>query len=396
MKKWIITLILGLQIAAGGSTGEIRNFRVGFYTRQISLAYDYGMSFDISAPFGDKSPKEFDDMMQKGHYGVLLSALQQEKESLGLNDWLYFQLIRQSTDRIFAKKDMAFRTMADWFLLARSGYRVKLYYDSSRPYLFAYTRDKIFEMPYIQTKEGRFINLSYYFDRTEHDLKHLHASPLAYNRHGKAFVFKITELPKFFEPDPIERTLQFTCDSQTYSINIKGNKSAIAMERQYPKLSLGSMATIPLSTEAYESLIPAFRNIIMDKTNEEAVRMIMSFTRQAFVYKTDQEAYHEKNLIFSPEETLLSPYSDCEDRAILFTYMVKELLGIETIMLEYDDHVSAAVQLPQAGGFNISFGGKEYSMCEPTGPQDVLEIGQCPLNLQGKCFKVYQEKEGVL
>lgn len=79
----------------------------------------------------------------------------------------------------------------------------------------------------------------------------------------------------------------------------------------------------------------------------EAVRYLMSFTRQAFVYASDDSLYKDTydliNVTFSPTETLYYESSDCEDRAVLFAYLVRELLKLDVIIIEYDTHANTAV-----------------------------------------------------
>lgn len=92
--------------------------------------------------------------------------------------------------------------------------------------------------------------------------------------------------------------------------------------------------------------------------------------------------------MFSPEETLLEPYSDCEDRAILFSYMVHELLGLKTIYIEYPNHIMVGVDLPDSQGTVTEYQGERYVICEPTGPQDVLEIGELPPHYRSMGFHI--------
>lgn len=101
----------------------------------------------------------------------------------------------------------------------------------------------------------------------------------------------------------------------------------------------------------------------------------MRFTRYAFLFEKDTEIFgNEKRL--SPEETLLYEQSDCEDRAALFFYLVKEIYNLPMIVLVYPRHVTIAVQLDKPVGNPIVYKGKKYSICEPTPQKQDLRIGQ--------------------
>ena len=48
-------------------------------------------------------------------------------------------------------------------------------------------------------------------------------------------------------------------------------------------------------------------------------------------------------------ETLYFDKSDCEDRAVLFSYLVKELFGVGVVGVKYKDHMATALYVPMSG-----------------------------------------------
>ena len=66
------------------------------------------------------------------------------------------------------------------------------------------------------------------------------------------------------------------------------------------------------------------------------------------VYEKSKGIYG-KDMRFSPEQTLYSDYSDCEDRAAFFFYLVKEIYNLPMIVLSYPQHVTVAIQFDDAG-----------------------------------------------
>ena len=72
-------------------------------------------------------------------------------------------------------------------------------------------------------------------------------------------------------------------------------------------------------------------------------------------------------LALHPGYLLYYPASDCEDRSILFSYLVKQLLGLKVIGLDYPGHIATAVQLNTSiQGDQISYQGGHYTIAEPT------------------------------
>lgn len=392
MRSLLIIFLLTFNLGYSSEIARIKQAKLDFYANPLTIYYDPNMDMAYSGRFSPGAAEAFSSMMEGSGYPVLLSSLMDKKKALELNDWLYYQLIKQSTDKIFGHRDQSFRTMLDWFLLAKSGYKVKLFYDDKMPYLFVAAEERVYEVPFVQNKDGRFVNISYYSEKPGTAIGKLSEVAANYDPKAKPFQFKMNTLPTLFSPNIVEKKLSFIYNGETIELNVKGDKSFIYFVRRYPKLDLNGYADVPMSQAAYSSFIPAFRELVAGKSEEEAVRMMLSFTRKALVYKTDKEAYHEDNLMFTPEQTLLSPYSDCEDRAVLFSYMVKELLGLKTVFLEYPNHISVAVHFSsRAYGKPVAYNGDYYSVCEPTGPQDDLNIGDYPRSQAHRSFHVYQQ-----
>ncbi|WP_448635760.1 hypothetical protein [Pedobacter panaciterrae] len=114
----------------------------------------------------------------------------------------------------------------------------------------------------------------------------------------------------------------------------------------------------------------------------------MRFTRYAFLYENDEENFGKEKRL-SPEETLFSKYSDCDDRAALFFYLVKEIYNVPMIALLYPTHITMAVQFDTpVGGDPIVYKGKTYSICEPTPQKEDLGIGKMSADLKKVPYQV--------
>jgi hypothetical protein len=90
--------------------------------------------------------------------------------------------------------------------------------------------------------------------------------------------------------------------------------------------------------------------------------------QKAFSYKTDQDNYGFEKWNFA-EETLVNRYSDCDDRAIFFTQLVKNLLGMKVVLVHYPGlHLAAAVRFdnPQTDGDHVIVNNTKYLICDPT------------------------------
>jgi hypothetical protein len=143
----------------------------------------------------------------------------------------------------------------------------------------------------------------------------------------------------------------------------------------YPVVDFDYYFNIPLTQETYNSLMPVLKRAVKNKSQKNGVNYLMLFTRNAFLYKTDQNNFGvEKRL--SPEQTLMNSYSDCDDRVSLFYYLVKEIYNLPMIVLMYPTHVVIAVELAKPVGEPVEYKGRKFTFCEPTPQKDNLPLGK--------------------
>ena len=74
-----------------------------------------------------------------------------------------------------------------------------------------------------------------------------------------------------------------------------------------------------------------------------------------------------KERAFFADETFFYRYSDCEDRAILYSVLVRDLLGLDVVLLHYPLHLATAVRFESdVVGDHIAIDGVKYTVCDPT------------------------------
>ncbi len=171
---------------------------------------------------------------------------------------------------------------------------------------------------------------------------------------------------------------------------MKLNAAVESIFTNYPGVDFESYFNIPLSSETYSSLIPTLKKNVQGMNQKKGVDYLMRFTRYAFLYENDDDNFgREKRL--SPEQTLLSSYSDCDDRAALFFYLVREIYDLPMIALMYPTHITMAVQFDKPTGGSILYNGSRYSVCEATPQKEDLKIGQIAADLKNMSYNiVYQ------
>ena len=98
----------------------------------------------------------------------------------------------------------------------------------------------------------------------------------------------------------------------------------------------------------------------------EATNILLNWVQTAFVYEYDDKVWGHDRAFFA-EETLFYPYCDCEDRSILFTRLVRDLLGLKTVLVFYPGHLASAVCFTDSvSGDYISLNEQRYVITDPT------------------------------
>ena len=173
------------------------------------------------------------------------------------------------------------------------------------------------------------------------------------------------ELPRLSAEDAT-RTLK----AQQYpevQVTVDISKGLMEFMKDYPRCNdWNAYALASLSEQAKASLYPALRQNIKGKNKVEAVNILLNFVQTAFDYKTDEQQFGKERPLFG-DETLYYPFCDCEDRSILFSILVRELLGLDVILLNYPEHLATAVRFDNdVQGDYVMLESKRYVVCDPT------------------------------
>jgi hypothetical protein len=214
--------------------------------------------------------------------------------------------------------------------------------------------------------------------------------PSSLNQNGKEFNYLISHLPNFPEENYTNRQIAFKYKGRLEKYEIKVFTEVKDYFNNYPVTDYRFQFNIPFSKTTYASLIPSLKKTLTGKSEEEGVEYIMFLVRNAFDYGPDSSIYGREKR-FSPEETLASEWSDCEDHAALFFALVREIYDLPMIVLSYPDHINVAVKLEKPEGIAVIYNGDRYTICEPTPQKKSVQMGQIENKLRKQPFEVVYE-----
>ncbi len=373
---------------------KAQQYEFDFYDGKVSVTVpvNFNIPFDDSLTIAHV--QQFYQTVEQTDYYNLVNSLLDYKDKQHMNDWVYYQLIRRTAQQIAPKAENYARyTLYKWFLMCKSGYDARLAVGNSQIIFFIQNNEDISDIPFFEIDGKKYTCLNFHdygklFQRTDTYVPVKIKVPEATND----FSYKITKLPDFVPANYIEKQIAFNDGHKAYHFNIKLNNDISDLFKNYPGVDFETYFNIPLSKETYQSLIPALKENLKGKSEKDGVDYLMRFTRYAFLYENDDENFGKEKRL-SPEQTLLNTYSDCDDRAALFFYLVKEIYNLPMITLLYPTHITMAVQFEQPVGDAILYNGKYYSVCEPTPQVQSLAIGQLSDELKTQTYQIVYHYE---
>lgn len=338
--------------------------------RNISFSL-YGLSFSVRVPRDGQfclpsvSPrdisKSWKTLSGKAYDATLADCLAVKREN-SLCDWAYLNFLDTFSGK-YASDDNSARFLTA-YLLAQSGYKMRLGVDSDRLVFLFGTDYMIYDISFYRINGTR-----YYVFKNDQDVLSLADIPYP---DESSLSLNLNLHQAFGDSLGVERKLV----SKRYGTfaHSRASLDRIAFYDGYPSAQRGDdrmsrwalVAEAPLSEQAMQALYPDLRRKIEGKSATEAADILLDFVQTSFSYKQDDEVWGNDRVFFA-EETLHYPNSDCEDRAILFSRLVRDLLGLDVVLVHYPGHLATAVRFPELPvGDYLPLPSGNYTICDPT------------------------------
>lgn len=301
--------------------------------------------------------------LSNGSYDALLSDCLSLRSKYNLPDWAYLNMLDIIAREIYPNNKNAATLLTAW-LYSQSGYQMRLGRDSNN-LVMMFATDHIIYGPY------------YRLDGTNYTPFKSRPSSLDLSRasfpNEKSMSLVLTSLPKTNSKMSSPRNRKSRLYPElNYDLSVDEN--LIEFFNTYPNSQLGNdkmtrwaiYANTPMSAEIKEQLYPRLRQDISALSDRDKVQHILNWVQTGFIYEYDDKVWGGDRAFF-PDETIYYPYADCEDRAILFTRLVRDLVGLDAILVYYPGHLASAI------GFNgtengdyIMLNGRRFTVCDPT------------------------------
>ena len=305
----------------------------------------------------EKAVADAYEAMCKADYKPLLADCRQLKKDLKLNDWGVFLFVRDVSNALCA--DAHASVVMQQFLLNELGYKSKMARraDRDQMLLFVATDCKMYGRPYF-TKDGlNYYNLT--SDETCQFYMCQEDSPKA----KSSIDMQITNAP-LLNSGMVNSVHKNGAGTVAVSVDVP--KSLMLFYKSMPQCDYSVYVNAKVNPAVADRLLSSLAPIVEGKSETEAANLLINFVQTGFKYATDQEQFgYEKP--FFVEELFYYPYCDCEDRSVLYSYLVRNLLKLDVVLLDYPNHIATAVCFNEnVSGDFVTVEGKKYIVCDPT------------------------------
>ena len=338
-------LILKMPVQFYGETVKIR-LRPG--TGEVQLA-------DASEATVSNAWK----LLSDGRFELMLADCIATRDKLHLCDWGYYLLTKTVAEEYCEAKNTNNSKMLQAYLLTQAGYKIRLARSNNSIYIMLPSELQIYNTPFFKMNDA-----SYYIIDKSFTGPSIQVCQAAFPGE-QGFSMSMPEQPQF----PFVASNQRAYKSVKYpdlALQMSVNKNLMDFLNNYPRVSWEIHSYASLSPQTKQALYPVLKKAIDGKNEAQAANILINFVQTGFNYKTDPEQFGYERPLFG-DETFFYPYSDCEDRAILYSILVRDLMGLKVALVNYPNHLATAVCFKEnAYGDYFNVSGNKYTICDPT------------------------------
>ena len=300
----------------------------------------------------------------------------QERKRHGFSDWAYYQMLLTLTVKFYGDTNEA--VLAQAFLYSQSGYKMRLAHTSDKLYMLAATRHFIFNKLYF------VIDGDSYFLLSDNKIDQLGICNASFPKES-SLSLQISASQLFADNPTMQRTITSRYN-EDFSFTISSNKNYIDFFETYPSSTVDNnfmsrwamYANTPLEKGIKDQLYPPMKQKLQGLSQKEAVQQLLWWLHgeidiegqikkaDCFLYNYDENVWGCDRAFFG-EETLFYPYCDCEDRSVLLSHLVRDLLNLDVVLVHYPGHLAMAVNFTEpVNGDHVMLDGRKFIICDPT------------------------------
>ena len=329
-----------------------------FYGQQISIRYDKLLTVKKYASISEDSVAGFWVDFARSNSNHLVDELMGYRDLLGLGDWGYFQLVKAASNHIITNNPLC-ADLLSWALMIRSGFDVRLAYNQNSTTILFPSENTIYSCQFVVIGQRRF-----YLDREMNSLL------LVTYKNSFPDTDKMIDL-RFhqslnFSGKLNGRKFIYHWYNKDYEFTLRYNPLAVRYYNDYPETESSIYFETPFSAALKEVLFGQLHPLLSKMNKAEATAFLQQFVQREFAYPIVNQANKSDQNRF-PEEIVASKSGDDRSRAVLFSGLVRTLLRLPVVGVQFPGHYSTAICYDEAleGDFYY-WNHEKYIITDPT------------------------------
>ena len=344
-------------------SADLRAVAVNFFGSDIQFLYDSKIQRASPRTFDSAAIAAFWSVLATSDYAALLNQLAAQRAQLKLNDWGYVLLTNKLARKLYPKTQNE-QQLFTWFVLLKSGYKARVGYRDNRVFLLLPVLQDVYAVQSISYNNTKFYLLDF-SGGSAPKIAQLYSYDGKYPAAEKIIDMRLRDVMRT-KAHYQKRKLTFKFQGKTYEVDSQTDQQIVKFYKTYPQVDWSVYFEAPVTPATETQILDRLRPWVAQYSEQEAVNLLLRFVQTAFKYATDETQFGFEKPLF-PEETLFYAYSDCEDRAVMFAWLVRELLGLKVVGLRFPGHLATAVRLTKTvPGEFVTFHGEKYIICDPT------------------------------
>lgn len=282
--------------------------------------------------------------------------LKQKVELLALPDWFVLELVNTYAKELDGGRQSDASVLLVHYVLSSMNYDVRLGRSDKGLLLLVNMKQMVYARNFVTINDVR-----YYICLREGCQRLSTCNLPAEADLGRSFDLQIRQSPKI-----PARKQAFSVGNGQLSVSGSVDANLVEMFRHYPQMPIPCYAASSLQSDLRASIVSQLRTQIQGLPRLEAVNALLHFVQSSFEYATDDQQFGYEKPFFL-EELFYWPKCDCEDRSVLYVYLLRECLGLECHLINFPGHECAAVCLPEGvNGMYYEHEGCRFYISDPT------------------------------
>lgn len=345
-------------------TIEPKKVDFSFYGTTETVRYDDKYSIKLNELDENDIAEAMKTLMDESYSNMIVDCLQIRK-TRQLCDWAYLQMLKSLAEKIYGEKTNE-AILLQAYLYLQSGYKMRLAKDTKKLYMLYACDYIIYNIDsYILDDNARYYCMEKLPERLsvcQAKFPNERSLSLAFRQQNK------------FDYDLSGSKIVSSRNIRGLKMEVRVNLNLMDFYTDYPTSYFGEnimtrwamYANVPMDSLVTYQIYPVIEEKLKGMSELEKANALLNMIQTGLEYEFDDKVWGHDRAFFS-EETLFYPFCDCEDRSILYTHLIRDLMGLDCVLIYYPGHLASAVNFTEdVKGDYIQINGKKFVICDPT------------------------------